>query len=362
MLDFRRGEITSPVGVGKPNPYENKPFCLECAIYQTHVILGFLSMNRINATHKIILFILLSVLITYTVIDMSFAQGRGKIYWTESDLDFRYNSGKIRRANLNGTAVEDLITEIHRPENIKLDPDNRKMYWTDSATGVIQCADFDGTNVENIINRFELRGLAIDVKSNTVYFGNWILEEIHQANLDGSDIKNINVNKMWVSTANIELDIQNGKIYWTDYWDKVIARANLDGTGTENLITDVRGVQGLALDRQNRKMYWTIAVSGTIHRANLNGTNKDELVTGLNYPLGLTLDLRRNRMYWVDHVWEGKKYIGKIQRSHLDGTNVKDILTGLDRPYDIAIDTDGFYDVAPNDSKLTTKWANIKFQ
>lgn len=315
-----------------------------------------------NYTIKSTVFIFTMIMFLSLLQGLCNAQGRGKIYWTESDLDFRFNSGKIRRANLNGAAVEDLVTEIHRPKNIKLDLNNRKMYWTDSATGVIQRSDFDGTNVENIINRFELRGLAIDVKSNKVYFGNWNLEEIHQANLDGSDIKIINVNKLWVSPANIELDLQNGKIYWTDFWEKVIARANLDGTETENLITDIHGVHGLALDLNNRKMYWTNAVTGTIHRANLNGLNKEELVTGLNNPLGLTLDLQRNRMYWGDQEWDGEKHIGKIQRSNLDGTNVKDILTGLNSPSDIAIDTDGFYDVSPNTNKLTTTWGNIKSQ
>ena len=36
----RRGELPSPVGVRQPNPYENVRIFLECAIYQTHVIIS----------------------------------------------------------------------------------------------------------------------------------------------------------------------------------------------------------------------------------------------------------------------------------------------------------------------------------
>ena len=38
-----RGEVFSPVGVRLPNPYENVHLCLEFAIYQTHVMLYWLS-------------------------------------------------------------------------------------------------------------------------------------------------------------------------------------------------------------------------------------------------------------------------------------------------------------------------------
>ena len=39
LRDSRRGEIPSTVGVRQPNPYENVRIFLECAIYQTHVII-----------------------------------------------------------------------------------------------------------------------------------------------------------------------------------------------------------------------------------------------------------------------------------------------------------------------------------
>ena len=67
-----------------------------------------------------------------------------KMYWTDSGTD------KIRRANLDGSNVEDLITTgLGHPEDIALDMSGGKMYWTDSGTDKIQRANLDGSNVEN---------------------------------------------------------------------------------------------------------------------------------------------------------------------------------------------------------------------
>ena len=42
----RRGELPSPAGFRQPNPYENVRIFLECAIYQTHVIIDFRQRQR----------------------------------------------------------------------------------------------------------------------------------------------------------------------------------------------------------------------------------------------------------------------------------------------------------------------------
>ncbi len=71
----------------------------------------------------------------------------GKLYWT----DFAVN--EIGRSNLDGTEVEvpalirDLAT---KPIGIALDPDAGKVYWT-LATGAVQRANLDGSNVETVL-------------------------------------------------------------------------------------------------------------------------------------------------------------------------------------------------------------------
>ena len=67
------------------------------------------------------------------------------MYWTESAL------GKIQRANLDGSKVEDLITTLGEPRGIALDLDGGRMYWTDNTTDRIQSANLDGSNVRDLV-------------------------------------------------------------------------------------------------------------------------------------------------------------------------------------------------------------------
>ena len=59
--------------------------------------------------------------------------GRGKMYWTDSTTD------KIKRANLDGSNVEDLITKLESSLwYIALDVGRGKMYWADNGTDKIK--------------------------------------------------------------------------------------------------------------------------------------------------------------------------------------------------------------------------------
>ncbi len=80
-----------------------------------------------------------------------------KIYWT--------SSGKIQRANLDGSNVEGIITEgLDEPRDIALDVAGGKMYWTHAeysaaldayTNGKVQRANLDGSNVEDIVTGLE---------------------------------------------------------------------------------------------------------------------------------------------------------------------------------------------------------------
>ena len=79
-----------------------------------------------------------------------------KVYWTDRALD------KIQRANLDGTAIEDLVTGLSTPLDLKIDIDAGHMYWVDTNTAKIQRANLDGSSVEDIVTGLDLpRGLAL---------------------------------------------------------------------------------------------------------------------------------------------------------------------------------------------------------
>lgn len=133
----------------------------------------------------------------------------GRMYWAEGGT-------KIRRANLDGSNIVDLVTGLSLPRDIDLDLGAGKMYWTDSNAGKIQRANLDGTAVQDI-----LTGLS-------------------------------------TPRAGPVLDLTAGKMYWTEDGSNMIRRANLDGTVVEDLVTaGLSGPFGIALDLGAGKMYWT---------------------------------------------------------------------------------------------------------
>ena len=77
----------------------------------------------------------------------SIAIAGGKVYWTEKNSD---STGQIRRANLDGTNPEELLTLMGVPHGIAVDTASGKVYWTDT-NGRIQRANLNGTEVQDIV-------------------------------------------------------------------------------------------------------------------------------------------------------------------------------------------------------------------
>ena len=261
-----------------------------------------------------------------------------KMYWTD------ISTGKIQRANLDGSNVEDLITidpSSNLLRGIALDVGRGKMYWTDYTRGKTQRANLDGSNVDTLITTTgwtTQRGIALDVGRGKMYWTATGPAKIRRANLDGSNVEDLITTGLGASEG-IALDVGRGKMYWTETYNTTkIRRANLDGSNVEDLITTglgrPYGPYGIALDVGRGKMYWTDIGTAKIRRANLDGSNVEDLITtGLSYPRGIALDVGRGKMYWTD--------IGtaKIRRANLDGSNVEDlIITGVRGPVGIALD------------------------
>ena len=221
-----------------------------------------------------------------------------KMYWTDVRLT------KIRRANLDYSNVEDLITTGDGPIGIALDLVRGKMYWIESHI------DLEPSNLPKV------------------------KAKIRRANLDGSNVEDL-ITTGLNGPNRIALDMGRGKMYWTDHTLfgrdlGKIRRANLDGSQVEDLITTERWEpQGIALDVGRGKMYWTVnyvtgnAGTSKIQRANLDGSNVEDLIT-VGDSQGIALDVGRGKMYWAESL--GGR--GKIQRANLDGSNVENLTNG----------------------------------
>ncbi len=260
------------------------------------------------------------------------------IYWTDSGTD------TIRRANIDGSNVQDIVTTGFRtPTDITVDLNWDKLYWTDSSTNTIQWADLDGSNVQDIITT-GLRtptGIAVDMEWGSLYWIDSGTDKIQRASLTSYNVVPTDVVDIVTTGLRTPTDIaidaydpNLGKIYWTDAGTDKIQRVNFDGTNIQDLVTEgLRTPTSIALDLVNSKIYWTDSGTDKIQRANLDGSNIEDLVTtGLRTPTGIAVDPEAGKIYWTDAGTD------KIQRANLDGSNIEDLVTeGLRTPTSIAL-------------------------
>ena len=262
------------------------------------------------------------------------ATGTSKLYWTDWGTD------KIQRADLDGSNVEDLVSDagLNGPDGLALDLSGGKIYWTNVGSNKIQRADLDGSNVEDLIasGLSVPYGLALDVSGGKMYWTNRQTSKIQRADLDGTNVEDLLTLSGLAFPGELALDVSGGKMYWTNPGSDKIQRASLDGSNVEDVVTTgLKSPTGLALDLSGGKIYWTDRGTHKVQRANPDGSNVEDLVaSGLNTPTGLALDVSGGKMYWTDVDGD------KIQRANLDGSSVEDLLTrsdGLVDPSGLAV-------------------------
>ncbi len=212
----------------------------------------------------------------------------GKIYWTQGVHPG--GGDRVRRANLDGSGVEDLVTAgLELPGPIALDLTAAKVYFADVFQNTIYRANLDGTSLEAIItglpgaNAQSVNGLALDVANDYLYFSLTDAHEIRRARLDGTEMTTLVAGLNY--PAVIELDLPAGKLYWSEARipsspPPRIARCNLDGTAVETVV-GVGGPFGVAVYRPTPPALTSISVRVssleggvpvTIHGANFRSS------------------------------------------------------------------------------------------
>ena len=284
-------------------------------------------------------------LVSTLTLTPSFAQDSAVyMYWADHGND----TNKIRRANLDGTNVQDIATGFGRPVGIALDIASGKIYWTDrdnvdfrnpNGRNSICRMNLDGTNIETLITGGPSvkEAIALDTAGGKMYWVDWNTftgtGKIQRANLNGTNVEDV-VPEL-VDPRGIALDLSQGKMYWTDGGAGKIQRANLDGENIEDLVTGLDNPTYIALDFNSGKLYWTDWTSGKVQRANFDGSNVEDLVVGLGHAAGIALDSLNGKMYWTH--WFTNFQGSKIQRANLDGSNVEDLVTGFGLSVGIAL-------------------------
>ncbi len=245
-----------------------------------------------------------------------------KIYWTDR------SAGKIQRANLDGSNVEDILTGLSAPTGIDVDVETDKLYWTSDGTGRVRRANLDGSNLQDIAvsNVDSPRDITLSVAEGRTYWTDPPRESIRGSDLDGANARQ----------AVASLDDPRGiaiedsgillpRMYWSDEGDDIIRRSEIDGSNIEEILTSgLNNPQAIDVDPAEGKIYWTEQGSHRIRRANLDGSEAEDLInSGLNGPEGLMLDLTAGKIYWNEQPGR------TLRRSNLDGTNMETLRTDL---------------------------------
>ena len=100
----------------------------------------------------------------------------GKIYWAEF-VGVGTTAGTIRRANLDGSNPETLVSGQFGPSGVAIDPALNKIYWTNQdpggPNGAVWSADLNGSNPQAIVpSQANPIGVAIDAAAGKIYWTN----------------------------------------------------------------------------------------------------------------------------------------------------------------------------------------------
>jgi len=195
----------------------------------------------------------------------------GKIYWLHGSTP-----GRIRRANLDGSGQEIVISGLKNPRGLALDRQAGKIYWAaappeGNAGGLIQRANLNGSGLETVYLDPDYDPVLskigrprLDTVNGWVYFAS--NTRILRASLDGPPFTYFPV-VTGVSTARaVDLDVAEDRIYWigADTIEDVVCSARLDNSefsvvydfspdngnsnGLSDLILDLAGQSYLVCD------------------------------------------------------------------------------------------------------------------
>ena len=207
----------------------------------------------------------------------------GKVYWTEQT---GASSGTINSANLDGTSVTELTSILSVPMGIAVDATGSKLYWT-NARGRIQRANLDGSGIQNVVQ--DLSGLTDIVVSNGFIYWTEGRNSVRRVSMSGQKI----VGDVAANLGTVGgLAVGGGKVYWTEMTAAgggTINSANADGNPGATVLTSVLATpMGIAVDTVGSKLYWTNA-RGRVQRANLDGSGITNVVEGLGSPGDIVL-------------------------------------------------------------------------
>lgn len=173
----------------------------------------------------------------------------GKMVWAE-----RETHSSIRMAGLDGSSPITLLTDVHDPRGLEVDPISKKIYWVEFG-GKLRRADLDGSNVVDIVVSGMTRPFDVDI------------------------------------------DPLRGKLYWSELGSAsnnqgtgAIFQCDLDGKNVSAIVTGLSQPSGIDVDPLGGRIYFVNGLAGKIMQSGLMGENPETLLSGVGIPQYLVVD------------------------------------------------------------------------
>lgn len=171
--------------------------------------------------------------------DVDIDVAAGKLYWVDPSVPSR-----IGRVNFDGSSPEILVSSTDAtpqpsPQDIALDVAGGKMYWADTGVSGVRRANLDGTSIETLITGGNNpQAVALDLSAGKFYWANGNPHRIERANLDGSSPETP-LTGLSFQPLGLALDAANAHLYWIGGTGAQarIRRANTDGTGAVDIVS-----------------------------------------------------------------------------------------------------------------------------
>jgi dipeptidyl aminopeptidase/acylaminoacyl peptidase len=234
------------------------------------------------------------------------------IYWTDRRIP------GICRVNLDGSNAQSILWDLGEPRGLLLH-NNTDLYYCDYELNQVGRTDLAGTAKQIVMPATPgVRGIAIDDRSNKIYWTDRELKKTFRANLDGTDVEELMSDGLVYPYA-IQIDPIADKLFVEDHGAGTIFRSNLNGSEREEFVTmSPQGrAGGMVFDIEARMLYYKDSSGLRIMRIGFDDDEPEVVIAGSNDVLGLTIDKANKKLYWADTA---------IKRSNLDGSQIETVL------------------------------------
>ena len=220
----------------------------------------------------------------------------------------------IKRGAPGGGTSEQLVSQSYFP--VSLDVGHGKVFWVTnrwSGGTTIDSMDLDGSNHEVALTEdAQVEDIAVDVQDEKVYWTcrpDWPYDgALKRANLDFTDVEILTAYPAGshVRPGPVVVDSQSGTIYWSETaqigqqeYQTMITASSTKDFAPYDVMEVVGPPRDIALDTLSgfsaRNLYYTVGFE--LRRARLDGTSDVAILSELYYPWGVEIDPYAGRIY-----------------------------------------------------------------